>query len=240
MLDIIIILLLLVIFIIYKINTNKIEGFDNLNKCDLLNMNLNDLEILDRDPIYIKLLQKLIKENNPKISKQDYDIIINRFQFYKINSDNINYDNITKKILLDCKLLLNEYNISNSNSNSNINKNILNELYDNSLHKNIIKSFNTNFFNINNTILNKNIDDNNNKNIDDNNNKNKDKSDIIKLDINEEDIKKLDNIKLRYKNDMEDIKNKNYNNYYYDLNEQRINFDIKNQFINYFIDNNKC
>jgi hypothetical protein len=249
--EIIIIILLLILIILYNYYKNrKIEGFSNLESCDLINMELDELEILDRDPVYIKLLEKLIRENKTKLSNDDYKAIINRFQFYKINSDKINYDNITKKIMLDCKLLLNEHNILDD---STTNKHIIDNLFNNSLHNNIINSFNSNLFslnskfynNYNNNLLNLSKNNNNLSNLSNNNelyknDNNKDKSDIIKMEIDEEEIRKLEDIKRRYRNDMKDIENKDYRKYYYDIDEKRVECDIKSEFINYYIDKKEC
>ncbi len=268
--EIIIIILLLILIILYNYYKNrKIEGFSNLESCDLINMELDELEILDRDPVYIKLLEKLIRENKTKLSNDDYKAIINRFQFYKINSDKINYDNITKKIMLDCKLLLNEHNILDD---STTNKHIIDNLFNNSLHNNIINSFNSNLFSLNSKFYNNynnnlsnlsnnnnylsNLSNNNNlSNLSNNNNNllnlsnnnelykndnNKDKSDIIKMEIDEEEIRKLEDIKRRYRNDMKDIENKDYRKYYYDIDEKRVECDIKSEFINYYIDKKEC
>jgi hypothetical protein len=233
-------LLILIIFI-YYFKFNIIDSFDNINTCDLSNMDLNELEILDNDPVYIKLLHKLIKNNNSNISSDDLKIITNRFQFYKLNPDKINYHNITKKILFDCKLILNENNFINNSTRDPL---IINQLYNNNLHNNIITSFNfhpsniSKFFSIpkisysyplystnTNTINQTNIED---------------KSDILELKIDDEDLKKLEDIKRCYRSDYEEMEKKNYNKYYYDIDGKKIDFDIKKEYMNYFINNAEC
>ena len=92
---IIFIIIIISIFFIYNNNT-KSEKIENLNITD----NIDNLEIMERSPAYQNLIKKILSNKKEIFTKEEMDIMKNKFQFYD-TEDGIK--NITSDVLKETK-----------------------------------------------------------------------------------------------------------------------------------------
>lgn len=142
---IIIIVVLISIFSLYNLIT---ETEKNKNKildeslCNLENFDIDDMYIIKRDKEYEKYINKLIDKNKKFFSKEELDILKNKFQFYDIK-DKDNIKNISNQIYGNCKNKLKSANINMDDPDEDININNI-ELLNDPSYKKTLKNMNKN------------------------------------------------------------------------------------------------
>jgi hypothetical protein len=120
---IIIIIVILLIFGIYKLITNVEENKNKLldeSFCNLENFDIDDMYIIKRGKEYEKYIDKLIDKNKKFFSEEEYKILKNNFQFYNIK-DKDNIKNISNQIYVNCKNKLKKANISINDPDEDVN-----------------------------------------------------------------------------------------------------------------------
>jgi len=122
-----ILLIIIIVFIILYFINYKI--YNNNQKCDLENFNIDDAVIINRSPEYSKLINKEIDNKEFLFTKKQLDILKNKQQIYEKKGNNIT--NISEKIFDTCKNDIDYYN-------DDYTPNIINN-YDNQFTNNIIK-----------------------------------------------------------------------------------------------------
>jgi len=132
-----ILILLLIILLIYLLGGvstfNKIinrENYENLEKKDFCNLDIDDIKIIKRNKSYRKLIDKLINEKSVLFNDAQIKIMKNNNQYYSVDKNN-NVKNISEKIYLDCK--------KKFDSNLNDNDQIIQKKYKNTEYDTIIK-----------------------------------------------------------------------------------------------------
>jgi hypothetical protein len=94
----IILLIIIVVVIFYYINSSDPKVRQENFTCDLENLNLDDLVIINRNPEYIKLINKLIDDKSFIFTDDQLKILKNPNQFYDISNNNVkNISNIFYK-----------------------------------------------------------------------------------------------------------------------------------------------
>ena len=99
-------ILILAIIIIF----NRIQSYDynikqSTKNCNLENFDIDKMHIIERDPEFQKLINKLINEKRYIFTDDELKILKNKFQIYNVNNNDI--QNITKIMMLNCKNKLN-------------------------------------------------------------------------------------------------------------------------------------
>lgn len=105
---IVIIILAILIFILYKLindgeNDNRSSSSEDSPKgakCNLENFDIDNMYIIKRGKEYEKYIDKLIDKNKKMFSEEDLKILKNKFQFYNIK-DRENIKNISNYIYKD-------------------------------------------------------------------------------------------------------------------------------------------
>jgi hypothetical protein len=101
------IFILVVILIILYNYSNSIDPQSEINKegfkCDLDKQNIDDMVIINRDPSYIKYINKLIDDKNFMFTDKQLDVLKNPNQFYNVDPKNSDIQNISYKMYQDCK-----------------------------------------------------------------------------------------------------------------------------------------
>lgn len=120
---IIIIIVILIIFGIYKLITNaeinKNKIFDE-SLCNLENFDIDDMYIIKRDKEYKKYIDKLIDKNKKFFSEEEFKILKNNFQFYNIK-DLDDIKNISNQIYGNCRNKIKNANISIDDPDEDVN-----------------------------------------------------------------------------------------------------------------------
>jgi hypothetical protein len=102
---IVVIILAILLFILYKlINEGENNNIDK-SKCNLENFDIDDMYIIKRGREYEKYIDKLIDKNKKMFSDEDLKILKNKFQFYNIK-DRENIKNISNYMSLTVKLII--------------------------------------------------------------------------------------------------------------------------------------
>ncbi len=133
------------IFSLYNLIT---ETEKNKNKildeslCNLENFDIDDMYIIKRGKEYEKYINKLIDKNKKFFSKEELDILKNKFQFYDIK-DKDNIKNISNQIYGNCKNKLKNANINMDDPDEDININDI-ELLNDPSYKKTLKDINNN------------------------------------------------------------------------------------------------
>ena len=108
------IIVAVVILIIYNNYANK-DNFQNVYK-----IKLDNIEIIKRTPEYQNLINKLINEKKTSYTKEEIEVMKNKFQFYNTE---YGIDNISDEILATFK----NYDENNNNVSNNENEIYLKE-----------------------------------------------------------------------------------------------------------------
>jgi hypothetical protein len=101
----------IIIYFIYSYYTST-EKYKNITK-----IKLDKIQIIKRTPEYQKLIDKLINKKKNSFTKEELDVMKNKFQFYNTE---YGIDNISDEILATFK----DYENNNDNNNDNNNNNI--------------------------------------------------------------------------------------------------------------------
>ena len=116
MTNLFIVLILIIIVIVF---VNWMQKYDTEIKqsdkfCNLENFDIDKIHIIERDPVYQKLINKLIDEKRFIFNEDELKILKNKFQIYNVSDNNI--QNITKILMMNCKnkidTLNNNYELS--------------------------------------------------------------------------------------------------------------------------------
>jgi len=98
---IIIIITILLLTIYFWIDSYE-KNIKQLDKtCNLENFDIDNLHVINRDPYYQKLINKMIDEKAFLFTDAELKVLKNKFQFYNVKDDKI--QNISKVMLLNCK-----------------------------------------------------------------------------------------------------------------------------------------
>ena len=101
------IFILVVILIMLYNYSNSIDPQNDVNKegfkCDLDKQNIDDMVIINRDPTYIKYINKLIDDKSFMFNDKQINVLKNPNQFYNVDPKNSDINNISYKMYQDCK-----------------------------------------------------------------------------------------------------------------------------------------
>jgi hypothetical protein len=103
-----IILILAVIVIFTWIQSYDYKIKQSSKTCNLENFDIDKIHIIKRDPVYQRLIDKLIDEKRYIFTDDELKILKNKFQIYNISDNDI--QNITKIMMSNCKEKLNTLN----------------------------------------------------------------------------------------------------------------------------------
>jgi hypothetical protein len=143
---VIVIILAILLFILYKlINEGENNNIDK-SKCNLENFDIDDMYIIKRGKEYEKYINSLIDKNKKMFSDKELQILKNKFQFYNIK-DRENIKNISNYIYNDFnkELLENTMNINDPDEDVSTN-NI--KLLENKNYFDTINNINNKLYNI--------------------------------------------------------------------------------------------
>ena len=146
---IIIIIVILLIFGIYKLITNVEENknkFLDESLCNLENFDIDDMYIIKRGKEYKKYIDKIIEKKKDFFSEQELKILKNNFQFYNIE-DKENIKNISNLIYGKCKNKIKNANMSINDPDEDVNL-INSELLSDPSYFKTLKKINNNIDNI--------------------------------------------------------------------------------------------
>jgi hypothetical protein len=138
---IIIIIVILLIFGIYKLIINAEENKNKIldeSLCYLEKFDIDDMYIIKRGKEYEKYIDKLIDKNKKFFNEEEYRILKNKFQFYNIK-DKENIKNISNQIYGNCRNKLKNANISINDPDEDVNLDNLELLSDPSYFKTLKK-----------------------------------------------------------------------------------------------------
>jgi len=96
---IIIVILLLTIYFWIDSYDKNIKKSDTM--CNLENFDIDNMHVINRDPYYEKLINKMIDEKAFLFTDEELKILKNKFQIYNVKDNKI--QNISKIMLLNCK-----------------------------------------------------------------------------------------------------------------------------------------
>ncbi len=97
----ILIIIAIISIFLYWININDPKNKEELEECDLENLDLDQLVILNRKPEYRKLIDKIIESKKFIFTDKQLAILKNPNQFYKV-SENGDVKNISNMIYSNC------------------------------------------------------------------------------------------------------------------------------------------
>lgn len=116
----------LIIFVVF-ITIYYWSFYNSKKDCKIDTFDIDNIHIIKRDPYYERYINKLIDEKSYLFNEDELRTMKNKFQFYKVDNDNI--ENISKDILQDCK-------------NNKEYFESMDDIYDNPQYNKIINEFN--------------------------------------------------------------------------------------------------
>lgn len=141
---ILLILLLIIVLIYFYNNTYYPEKFENVENVEnVQTIKIDKIEIIKRTPEYQVLIDKLINDKKQLFTKEEIEVMKNKFQFYNTE---YGIDNISDEILKTFKNNDFDNNVNNYIGNDIDNNIYIQEtIYDNPAYNSILKNIGSDY-----------------------------------------------------------------------------------------------
>lgn len=143
----ILITIIIIVIIYFLINYFQKDYKENYNKCDLDNLNIDDVVVIKRTPAYSNLINDIIDKKNFIFNEQQIKVLKNPQQIFTVKNNLNDIKNISDLIYTNCKGKL------DNDINGTLNDDIINysdknyDLISKELINDIEKTIEPNFFN---------------------------------------------------------------------------------------------